>query len=963
MIGMFDGIDLTDFVRLANGMLTRDPRLNLDNWSNLMSTQIMSKTFQHSTVRFRHVIAVMAIASFMAGCGQDSLVAGNEYMKKGEYPSAVIEFKNAVQAKPDSIEARVALADALERTYDSIGAEQHLRKAIDAGGDADALVSRIALLMLDRNDVAKVINEFKDRRLKSAEADSNLRAAVAVAYVGQKQQALAEEQLKSATAKTAAVMLARAQLLLAQDKKEQAMAALDSSLAEPNSPWWVLRALSRIYGANDKREQAFQFMTRTYEAAQWHRGVMGEYGELLVAMGKLEQAIVVRDRLKKLAPAYYWTNYLDALVLSGQGRSEESLAAALKVLAAAPEHLAATLMVASAELQKGDVTMASSRLTKIARQYPYSVPALQLLAEAQLRQGKTVDAADTIARGLNAAPTNARLLSLRADNEVMRGATKQATATLEQLSANDPANASYLLRLSELHARSGDKVGAKKLLDQAAEAGKDNPLIRDRIIAISLGMGDATRVRQLADHAMKTRPQDPQSHLTFAASLALERDHAGARRETLAALDLQPAYQPALNALAMMVSEPKQREELLARYEKAVQAKPTSAQTYLEYARLLQEANKGQASIIDLLENGVRSLPGATVLRAALVQEYFRAGKADAALVIAQAGASANNAAPDAVALLAVVYERVGNTQLATETYRKLAANYPQRADWRLRLAELEIEAGRKKEATSILRALITDRPFDPRPYLALAMLTGPNNLPEALSIAKALGDKESNKLTALLLEGDLLALAGQPEQALKQFGSAAKAGAVPAALLRNVQVLDRTKRTQAADQELADALRKFPEDPTVIGFAAQRVRAQGNPAKAVELLQKIADKNPRNPVLLNDLAWAQVEAKQANALKNASRAAELAPDSPEVLDTLGMAQALAGQQAQAIASLRIAVNLAPTAPAPRLHLAELYLTSGNRKEAASLIKSMDRIKLGTKDQETVARLTNSLGA
>lgn len=906
-------------------------------------------------------LQLLLIATMVVGCGQDPMSAGLDYMNKNEYSSAVIEFKNAVQAKPDALPARLALADALERLYDTVGTEQHLRKALAAGGDADTLLPRIALLMLDRDDLAKIILEFKDHRLKSAEADSNLRAVVAVAYLGQKQLAPAEQQLKRATVQTAAVKLAKAQWLLNQGKKEQALAALDSSLAAPNSPWWVLRGLSRIYEANGQREQALQFMSRAYDAVPWHRGVMGEYGEFLVEAGKLDQAIAIRDRLKKLAPTFYMTHYVNALVLSRQGRSEESLAAALRALAIAPEHLPATLMVASAELQKGDVMMADRRLRKIAPQYPFSVPMLQLLVQAQLRLGKGTEAADSISRGLGVAPSNAGLLSLRAESEVMRGATNEAAATLERLSASDPANASYLLRLSELRARSGNKDAAKKLLDQAAEAGKDNPLIRDRIIAISLGMGDATRVRQLADYAMKTRPQDPQSHLTLAASLAVERDHAGARRETLAALDLQPAFQPALAALTMMAREPKQREELVVRYEKAVQAKPSSAQTYLEYAQLLQEAKSDRTSITALLENGVRSLPTSAVLREALAQQHLRAGNPDAARSIAQAGASANNASAAEVALLAAIYERVGDTKLATETYRKLATDYPQRADWRLKLAELEAGANQKREATTILRALITDRPFDPQPYIVLASLTAPDNLPEALSIAKELGDKEPHKLTAMLLEGDLLAQAGQADEALKQFARAAKAGAVPAALLRSVQILDRSKRSQSADEELANALRKYPEDLTVIGFAAQRIRAQGNPAKAVELLQKIADKNPSNPVVLNDLAWAQIEAKQANALKNATRAAELAPNSPEVLDTLGMAQALAGKQTEALATLRTAVNLAPKAPTSRLHLAELTIATGNRKEAANLIQPLNRKQLGTKDQQTLDRLTRSL--
>lgn len=909
------------------------------------------------------LLLIASLYSVLSGCGHDAMKAGQEFMAKGEFASAVIEFKNAVQSKSDSVEARVALADALEHTFDEVGAEQSLRNAISSGGDVDKLLPRVVLLLLDRNDTNKLINEFRDQHLQSADAESNLRAAVAVAYLGQKQIPLAEKQLAQATQNTALVSLAKAQLLLAQGRKPEALAALDASMAGADSPWWVLRGLARIHEANGNREQASKFMTRAYESAPWHRGVMGEYGEFLVANGKLDEAIVIRDRLKKLAPGFYWTHYVDALVLSNQGRSEASLAAALKVLAVSPQHLPATLIVASAELRKGDVTMANSRLKKIVSTYPTSIPLAQLMAESQLRLGKTAEAAETLKKGLAESPGNTRLLSLRAESEVARGSPKEAIATLDHLSANDPTNASYLLRLSQLQAMVGNKDAARKSLEEAAELGKDNPAISDRIIAIALGTGDATQVRKLADHAIQSRPQDPQSHLTLAAALGVQKDLSGAWRETLAALDIQPAFQPALNALAMMVNAPKQREELLARYEKAIQAKPTDDRTYLEYSRLLKQSKTDRTVIAALLEKGVNALPASTALREALVKELFRAGKPEAALTIAQNGASANNALPEASALLASVYEQLGDTRLATETYRKLATNYPQRTDWRYRLADLEMQAERTKEATTILRALITERPFDPQPYIVLANMTKAANPREALSIARELGEKEPNKLTAMLLEGDLLEQSGQTDEAMKLYSKAEKAGALPAALLRNIQLLDKTKRGQAADEEMAAAMRKFPNDPTVVGFSAQRFRATGNSAKAVELLQKMADKNPLNPIILNDLAWAQVEAKKVESLKNAERASELAPDSPEVLDTLGMAQALAGKQSEAIANLRTAVNLAPMASTHKLHLIELYIASGNRKDAASLIKSIDPKKLGVKDQQTLTRLTVSLSS
>jgi predicted Zn-dependent protease len=108
---------------------------------------------------------------------------------------------------------------------------------------------------------------------------------------------------------------------------------------------------------------------------------------------------------------------------------------------------------------------------------------------------------------------------------------------------------------------------------------------------------------------------------------------------------------------------------------------------------LLQEKKRDRSEITATLEKGVSTLPSSAVLRGALAQEYVRSGKPDSALKLAQTGASANNAGADAIALLAGTYEQVGDTKMAIETYRKLATDYPQRSDWRLRLAELEASA------------------------------------------------------------------------------------------------------------------------------------------------------------------------------------------------------------------------------------------------------------------------------
>ena len=122
-------------------------------------------------------------------------------------------------------------------------------------------------------------------------------------------------------------------------------------------------------------------------------------------------------------------------------------------------------------------------------------------------------------------------------------------------------------------------------------------------------------------------------------------------------------------------------------------------------------------------------------------------------------------------------------------------------------------------------------------------------------------------------------------------------------------------------------------------------------------MLQKLVAKDPRNAVALNDLAWAQVQAKKPESLQNAGRAAFLLPNAPNVLDTLGMAQLQAGKRDEGIASLRAAINLAPNAALPRLHLAEHLVASGDRKGASDMVRSVDRRQLSPSEQEVLAKV------
>src|ERR1035438_7655390 len=86
-----------------------------------------------SGLRTSGLSAAFVLTFLVAGCSpsaSDSLQQGKSFVAKGDLSAAIISFKNAVQKEPESLPARLALAEALENNDDQAGAEQQYRRAL-----------------------------------------------------------------------------------------------------------------------------------------------------------------------------------------------------------------------------------------------------------------------------------------------------------------------------------------------------------------------------------------------------------------------------------------------------------------------------------------------------------------------------------------------------------------------------------------------------------------------------------------------------------------------------------------------------------------------------------------------------------------------------------------------------------------------------------------------------------------
>ncbi len=141
-----------------------------------------------------------------------------------------------------------------------------------------------------------------------------------------------------------------------------------------------------------------------------------------------------------------------------------------------------------------------------------------------------------------------------------------------------------------------------------------------------------------------------------------------------------------------------------------------------------------------------------------------------------------------------------------------------------------------------------------------------------------------------------------------------------------------------------ADWIKANPKDLTVRTYLAERSLAEQKYDQAVNQYRQMQEIAPKNPMVLNNLAWALGKLNDKSAVQIAQEAVALAPNSPVVLDTLGMLQFENGEKAKGLENLRKAVSLGPKLPQLRLSLAKALAANGDkdgaRKELEEALKN-----------------------
>lgn len=225
----------------------------------------------------------------------------------------------------------------------------------------------------------------------------------------------------------------------------------------------------------------------------------------------------------------------------------------------------------------------------------------------------------------------------------------------------------------------------------------------------------------------------------------------------------------------------------------------------------------------------------------------------------------------------------------------------------------------------------------------------------------------------AQLLLGDVLAAAGDTEGARRAY-LAAKPGskAHASALSRLALALHEADRTDEAMETIRNAAAAAPEDGAVLTTYAGLLNEAGRHGEAADIfdralsteagrrdwrlwymrgsareragrwpeaeadLQEALRLAPEEPEVLNSLGYSWIDRGQrlTEALGMVEKAARLRPRSGAIVDSLGWAHYRLGDHASAVRELERAVELEPGDPTINDHLGDAYWRVGRRVEA-----------------------------
>lgn len=899
-------------------------------------------------------IAVACVIVSACGLGmtaEDRVERAAAAMDEGDYQSASLDLKRALQDQPNNADARRMLGHTFLRLGDPESAEAELLRAGTLGVTDSVINADLANAYWQQGKLDELLNE---PLLVDGLSDDD-RAAIRL-YRGR------------AHLVTGSPDVARRDFditLSLQPDNVQALLGVVSSFSEEGNFAEARRRMGELVAKrpdNAAVRVASGGLYASGDAPDFNRAER-EYAAALEAAKTSGDMLQQQEALAGLARAYLEQRDIDGAASAVQEYRE-----------IAPDDVFGKVLDGQVRLTRDQVAEAIDVLQIALRQSPNHPGANMLMGMAQAREGKLGQAEVYLATAVQADPANsaARTMLARIRGDLRK--SESAVAVLEPLIELDDVNA--LGVAADLKLAAGDTAAGLELLRRRLEVDPDNAAMRvDYAGALmSVGQTDAARevlalldtdadstqatraavvgvLAKLADgdrggaildaeRASAERPDDV-TLLQLLGRLYLEDGRidtaAGVFADTI---DRFPQDLAAYDSLAQIRLDEGDSAGALKLYEQAVQQADQKAPALFMYAELA--ALQGETTAAEQsLREALSLQPDFTPARLMLGRVLAAAGDATAAREQLLEAVESDGDNAEAHFYLGVLELAQGRADSALGALEKSVALAPANPGAVFNLARAHKALDQLDAQRNVLEQGVDAGVTHPAVVASLAnLLAQDNQIDRALALADTISAPRERDAVIDLVKGDLYSEVGDFAAASRKYRAAFSASADWRLAAKQMIAAHRAGERNPSNL-LENYVETNPTNTDARAALAQLQLEQGAVDDAVSGYEAILDRQPDNVQAMNNLAWVLAEAGDPRAVGLAEKAAGLSPDNGAVADTLGWALVKTGDPARGLEALRRAATLDPENLDISFHIATALVDLGDNAEARSVLETL----------------------
>jgi len=919
----------------------------------------------------RHCLVIFLALALISGCdssadltAQQHVDKAKAFIEKNDLNAATIELKNALQKDANMPEARWILGKTYLELGNGIAAEKEFTRAQSLGfthPDFQRLNLQSQLLQREYKTVIERINAITE-----SERSAGILVVQGNAYlgVGDTNSALnnfLKAQNLDSTNVDALSGLTRVAFINGQ--MEQADKYIEEAMAlEPdNVEVWNLKGRSALF-KNDPvaAEKAFSHAAKLAE-----HNLTAQFGltRALLAQEKIEEAMVpikaVESRFAKHPVTRYFRAYI-ALQNNEVEKAKDYLRTALQVQ---PNHPESLFMMSRILYGEGKLDQANEHITPYLQENPDNLAAIKLKSAILVNLNQPGKAIEMLEKTVAGNPDDPRLHALLGTTYVRAGNPERGIEILEEALAMAGGNAAELktqLAIARLSAGATDMAISD--LESAIELEPDFVNADILLILSHMRAGEYEKAATAAGNFAKKAPDNPMPFNLMGAAYMGMNEPGKAREKFNQALKLNPDYIPALSNLATLELREGQNEAAETRFLKILAIDPDNTKALVQMARL--EAKRGNNDrIVDYLQRARASSDSAVEPRVLLGRYYLQTGQSARLFEVTSEAYELAPEAPDVLLLHGQALRLTGDIPASLNILGKLVDMLPKNPNANFQLGMTRLQAGDLEGAESAFNKTLELEPGHGGALNAAAKLAlSQGNTDAAREYSARLKEIHPESADSHALEGDILLSENNPRAAVAEYEKAMEFADSNLLLTRLTEAYQQSGETDKAILAMDKWLNKNPGDVR-INLLLARTYQEGNKLKeAMDIYEKIlSGPDPDNIIALNNLAWLSIEEDLDYAQELASKANELTPDHPEILDTLGWILVKQGKTERGLVHLRAANAANPDSPQIQYHIAVALAEAGDNQQARETLARLLESDVKFSEREKAESLYNSL--